>query len=81
MKSCRIKVAEPILRRNQDVQSYTELIKETLNTLELNVTFEKNCLRKEKINGQICKVYTEKLTYLQISVNIVKVIQRLFAGE
>lgn len=33
--------------------SYTELIKETLNTLDLNVIFEENCLRKEKINGQI----------------------------
>lgn len=38
--------------------SYTELIKETLNILDLNVTFEGNCLRKEKINGQICKVYS-----------------------
>ena len=28
--------------------SYTELIKETLNILNLNVTFEENCLRKEK---------------------------------
>ena len=44
--------------------SYTKLIKETLNILDLNVTFEENCLRKEKINGQICKVYTGKLTYL-----------------
>lgn len=43
--------------------SYTELIKETLNILDLNVTFEENCLRKEKTNGQICKVYTGKLTY------------------
>ncbi|XUC43815.1 hypothetical protein IGL86_001675 [Enterococcus sp. DIV0774] len=42
--------------------SYTELIKETLNILDLNVTFEENCLQKEK-NGQICKVYAEKLTY------------------
>lgn len=38
--------------------SYTEPIKETLN-----VTFEENCLQKEKIKGQICKVYTGKLTY------------------
>ena len=44
--------------------SYTELIKETLNILDSNVTFKENYLRKEKINGQICKVYTEKLTYL-----------------
>jgi transposase len=43
--------------------SYTEFIKETLNILELNVTFAENCLRK-KINRQICKVYTGKLTYL-----------------
>ncbi|EGS1179709.1 transposase [Enterococcus faecalis] len=43
---------------------YTGLIKETLNIIDLNVTFEENCLGKEKINGQICKVYTEKLTYL-----------------
>lgn len=42
---------------------YTELIKEILNILDLNVTFEENCLRKEKINRQICKVYTGKLTY------------------
>ena len=28
--------------------SYTELIKETLNILDLNVIFEENCLRKEK---------------------------------
>ncbi len=42
--------------------SYTELIKETLNILNLNVTFEKNVCEK-KINGQICKVYTGKLTY------------------
>lgn len=40
---------------------YTELIKEIRNMLDLNVIFEENCLRKEKINGQICKVYTEKL--------------------
>lgn len=44
--------------------SYTEFIKETLNILDLNITFEENCLQKEKINGQICKVYTGKLTYL-----------------
>lgn len=30
--------------------SYTEIIKETLNILDLNVTFEENCLRKEKNN-------------------------------
>ncbi len=41
--------------------SYTELFKETLKILDLNVTLEENCLRKEKINGQICEVYTGKL--------------------
>ena len=61
--------------------SYTELFKDTLKILDLNVTLEENCLRKEKINGQICKVYTGKLISSQISVNIVKVIPLLFAGE
>ena len=34
--------------------SHTQLIKDTLNILDLNIYFEENCLTKEKYKGQIC---------------------------
>ncbi|OTP12623.1 transposase [Enterococcus sp. 10A9_DIV0425] len=37
--------------------SYTQLIKDTLNILDLNIHFEENCLMKEKYKGQICLIY------------------------
>lgn len=43
--------------------SYTQLIKDTLDILDLNVTFEENCFSKEKYKGQICAIYRGKLTY------------------
>ena len=33
--------------------SHTQLIKDTLNILDLNIYFEENCLTKEKYKGQI----------------------------
>ena len=33
--------------------SHTQLIKDTLNILDLNIHFEENCLTKEKYKGQI----------------------------
>ncbi|MFS0983335.1 hypothetical protein, partial [Enterococcus durans] len=32
--------------------SHTQLIKDTLNILDLNIHFEENCLTKEKYKGQ-----------------------------
>lgn len=43
--------------------SLTHLIKETLDILDLNITFEGNCLTKEKYKGQICAIYRGKLSY------------------
>lgn len=43
--------------------SYTQLIKDTLDILDLNITFEENCLTKEKYKGQICFIYHGKLKY------------------
>ncbi|MGC6767790.1 ISL3 family transposase [Enterococcus sp. LJL51] len=43
--------------------SLTQLIKETLDILDLNITFEENCLTKEKYKGQICAIYRGKLSY------------------
>ena len=37
--------------------SHTQLIKDTLNILDLNIHFEENCLTKEKYKGQICLIY------------------------
>jgi transposase len=37
--------------------SHTQLIKDTLNILDLNIYFEENCLTKEKYKGQICLIY------------------------
>ena len=43
--------------------SYTQLIKDTLNILDLNIYFEENCLTKERYNGQICLIYKGTLQY------------------
>ncbi|EZP95828.1 TPA: ISL3 family transposase [Enterococcus faecium] len=43
--------------------SYTQLIKDTLEILDLTVTFEKNCLTKEKYKGASCMIYRGKLSY------------------
>lgn len=43
---------------------YTELIKDTLDILDLNIEFnEINPLKKEKIKGTICMVYSGSLNY------------------
>ncbi|WP_260602700.1 hypothetical protein [Enterococcus durans] len=43
--------------------SHTQLIKDTLNILDLNIHFEENCLTKEKYKGQICLIYKNTLQY------------------
>ena len=43
--------------------SHTQLIKDTLNILDLNIYFEENCLTKEKYKGQICLIYKGTLQY------------------
>ncbi|BDP93422.1 hypothetical protein EfmGK941_04270 [Enterococcus faecium] len=43
--------------------SHTQLIKDTLNILDLNIYFEENCLTKEKYKGQICLIYKGTLLY------------------
>ena len=43
--------------------SQTQLIKDTLNILDLNIHFEENCLTKEKYKGQICMIYLGILRY------------------
>ncbi len=43
--------------------SHTQLIKDTLNILDLNIHFEENCLTKEKYKGQICLIYKGTLLY------------------
>ncbi|HFU5894974.1 ISL3 family transposase [Enterococcus sp. AZ152] len=43
--------------------SYTQLIKDTLNILDLNIYFEENCLTKERYKGQICLIYKGTLQY------------------
>lgn len=43
--------------------SYTNLIKETLDILDLNITFNENCLKKERIKGRICQVFSGTLDY------------------
>ncbi|MHC5216425.1 ISL3 family transposase [Enterococcus sp. LJL128] len=43
--------------------SLTQLIKETLDILDLNITFEENCLTRERYKGQICSIYRGKLSY------------------
>ena len=43
--------------------SLSNLIKETLDILDLNLMFTENCLTLEKIRGYLCKVYRGNLTY------------------
>ncbi|WP_029692952.1 ISL3 family transposase [Enterococcus faecalis] len=43
--------------------SYTNPIKNTLDILELNITFNENCLNKERIKGRICQVFSGTLDY------------------
>ncbi|MBP2099872.1 ISL3 family transposase [Enterococcus rivorum] len=43
--------------------SLSNLIKETLDILDLNLIFTENCLTHEKIGNHICKVYSGTLTY------------------
>ena len=44
--------------------SYTNLIKETLDILDLNITFTENSLKKERIKGRFCQVFSGTLDYL-----------------
>ncbi len=44
--------------------SYTNLIKETLDILDLNITFNENGLKKERIKGRICQVFSGTLDYV-----------------
>ncbi|PZL77428.1 ISL3 family transposase, partial [Enterococcus plantarum] len=44
--------------------SYTNLIKNTLDILDLNITFNENSLKKERIKGRICQVFSGTLDYL-----------------
>ena len=43
--------------------SYTQLIKDTLNILDLTIYFEENCLTKERYKGQIYLIYKGTLQY------------------
>ena len=43
--------------------SYTNLIKNTLDILNLNITFNENSLKKEPIKGRICYVFSGTLDY------------------
>ena len=43
--------------------SYTQLIKDPLNILDLTIYFEENCLTKERYKGQICLIYKDTLQY------------------
>ncbi|MGL9870210.1 transposase [Enterococcus sp. DIV0691] len=43
--------------------SYIQLIKDTLNILDLTIYFEENCLTKERYKGQICLIYKDTLQY------------------
>ncbi|MBA5270702.1 transposase family protein, partial [Enterococcus hirae] len=43
--------------------SYTQLIKDTLNILDLTIYFEGICLTKERYKGQICLIYKGTLQY------------------
>ncbi|MGX7200950.1 transposase family protein, partial [Enterococcus plantarum] len=44
--------------------SYTNLIKNTLDILDLNITFNENSLKKERIKGRLCQVFSGTLDYL-----------------
>ncbi len=43
--------------------SYTNLIKNTLDILDLNITFNENSLKKERIKGRIYHVFSGTLDY------------------
>ncbi|EOH99943.1 hypothetical protein UAW_00343 [Enterococcus haemoperoxidus ATCC BAA-382] len=43
--------------------SYTKLSKETLDILDLNIIFNENFLKKERIKGRICQVLSGTLDY------------------
>lgn len=43
--------------------SYSDTIKELLDILDLNLTFEENCLTKERLKEEICFVFRGRLTY------------------
>ncbi|MBS6193329.1 MAG: transposase family protein, partial [Enterococcus hirae] len=43
--------------------SYTQLIKDTLNILDLTIYFEENYLTKERYKRQICLIYKGTLQY------------------
>ncbi|MGM0218190.1 hypothetical protein [Enterococcus sp. AZ126] len=44
--------------------SYTNLIKNTLDILDFNISFTENPLEKERIKGRICQVFSGTLNYL-----------------
>ncbi|GMA53505.1 hypothetical protein GCM10025857_48620 [Alicyclobacillus contaminans] len=43
--------------------SISHYTKEILDILDLNLTFEEDCFRKEAINGVICFVFYGQLSY------------------
>ena len=55
--------------------SHTQLIKDTLNILDLNIYFEENCLTKEKYKGQICLNYKAPLSCQRLGPLMSLVIQ------
>ncbi|AKX85949.1 hypothetical protein LIU_01875 [Enterococcus durans] len=61
LKSFRINLANKFIGGFKI--SHTQLIKDTLNILDLNIYFEENCLTKEKYKGQICLIYKGTLLY------------------
>ena len=61
MKSFRINLTNQFIGGFK--MSYTQLIKDTLNILDLTIYFEENCLTKERYKGQICLIYKGTLQY------------------
>lgn len=43
--------------------SISDIIRETLDIPDLNLTFDENCLSHEKVGTETCKVYSGTLTY------------------
>lgn len=43
--------------------SISDYTKEILDILDLNLTFEEDCLQKESVNGEICLVFYGQLSY------------------
>lgn len=60
--SFRIKSSKTI-QKGAIKMSYTNLIKNTLDILDLNITFNENYLKKERIKERICQVFSGTLDY------------------